>query len=126
MANKEYGDNSIEFGVSNYSFDGSKVMAAFTMNTVQSKHPWLVADGQSTDVSTSTAFIAAVAGNSHLVRKISIDYQKGVDGRWIKVLDGTDLQIGPVKPSRNDWELDLGEDAGLLFEDGVFIQTDDR
>lgn len=99
-------------------------MAAFTMNSVTSKQPWLVADGQSTDISTSTAFIAAVTGSSHLVRSIAIDYTKGSDGRWIKVFDGTDLQIGPVKTGTDTWSIDFGEDSGLTFDDGVYIQTE--
>lgn len=97
-------------------------MAAFTINSVTSKGPWLVADGMSTDVSTSTAFIAAVTGNSHLVRSISLDYQKGNDDKWIKIFDGTDLQIGPVKPSVNLWSQVFVD--GLTFEEGVFIQTE--
>lgn len=99
-------------------------MADFTMNSVTSKQPWLVADGYSTDVSTSTAFLAADTGNSHLVRSIDIDYQKGDDDRWIKIFDGTDLQIGPVKPSRELWSVNFGEDSGLTFDDGLYIQTE--
>ena len=97
-------------------------MAAFTMNSLTSKGPWVVADGQSTDVSTSTVYLAAIAGNSHLVRSISLDYQKGTDDRWIKFFDGTDLQIGPVKPSVNVWS-QVFED-GITFEEGVYIQTE--
>ena len=99
-------------------------MAAFTVNSVTSKEPWLVVDGYSTDVSTSTFILAAVTGNSHLVRSISIDYQKGTDDRWIKIFDGSDLQIGPVKPSVNLWSIDFGIDSGLTFDDGVYIQTE--
>ena len=98
-------------------------MAAFTVNSVTSHGPWLVIDGYSTDVSTSTALLAAVTGNSHLVKSISLDYQKGTDDRWIKVFDGTDLQIGPAKPSVNLYSIDLGPD-GLTFEEGVYFQTE--
>ena len=97
-------------------------MAAFTMNSLTSKGPWVVADGQSTEVSTSTAFLAAITGNSHLVRSISLDYQKGTDDRWIQVFDGTDLQIGPVKPSVNLWSQVFVD--GITFEEGVYIQTE--
>ena len=98
---------------------------AFTVNSVTSRGPWLVADGYSPDVSgTAQAIIAAVTGNSHLVRSISIDYQKGTDDRWIKIFDGSDLQIGPVKPSVNLWSIDFGSDSGLTFDDGVYIQTE--
>jgi len=98
-------------------------MAAFTVNSVTSRGPWLVVDGYSTDVSTSTYLLAAVTGHEHLVKSISIDYQKGTDKRWIKVLDGTDLQIGPAKPSVNLYNLDFGPD-GLTFTGGVYFQTE--
>lgn len=99
-------------------------MAAFTMNSVTSKGPWLVADGQSTDVSTSQAFLADVTGANHLVRSIDIDFTKGSDDKWIKIFDGTDLQIGPVKTGRDTWSVNFGEDSGLTFEDGLYIQTE--
>ena len=98
-------------------------MGAFTVNSVTCRGDWKVVDGYSTDVSTSRALLASVTGHDHLVKKISIDYQKGTDDRWIKVLDGTDLQIGPAKPSVNLYELDFGPD-GLTFEDGVYFQTE--
>ena len=98
-------------------------MAAFTVNSVISRGPWLVIDGFSADVSTSTALLADISNNEHLVKSIAIDYQKGTDNRWIKVFDGTDLQIGPAKPSVNLWSVDFGPD-GLTFEDGVFFQTE--
>ena len=97
-------------------------MAAFTVNSVTSRGPWLVIDGYSTDVSTSTYLLAAVTGHEHLVKSISIDYQKGTDDRWIKVLDGTTLQIGPAKPSVNLYNLDFGD--GLTFTGGVYFQTE--
>ena len=98
-------------------------MAAFTVNSVTCRGAWKVIDGYSTDVSTSTALLADVTGHDHLVKSISMDYQKGTDDRWIKVLDGTDLQIGPAKPSVNLYELTFGPD-GLTFEDGVYFQTE--
>jgi len=98
-------------------------MAAFTVNSVTSRGDWLVVDGYSTDVSTSTYLLAAVTNHEHLVKSISIDYQKGTDDRWIKVFDGTDLQIGPAKPSVNLYSLDFGPD-GLTFEEGVYFQTE--
>lgn len=97
-------------------------MAAFTVNSVTSRGPWLVIDAYSADVSTSTALLADVTDNNHLVRSISIDYQKGDLDKWIKLFDGTDLQVGPVKPSVNLWSQDFGD--GLTFEDGVFVQTE--
>ena len=98
-------------------------MAAFTVNSVTSRGDWLVIDGFSTDVSTSTALLADATNTDHLVKSISIDYQKGIDNRWIKVFDGSDLQVGPAKPSVNLYNLDFGPD-GLTFEDGVFFQTE--
>ena len=83
-------------------------MAAFTVNSVTSRQPWLVIDAYSTDVSTSTALLAAVTGSSHLVRSIDIDFQKG----------------GPVKTSTEIYKVNFGEDSGLTFDDGVYIQTE--
>ncbi len=96
---------------------------AFTINSVTSRGPWLVVDGYSPDVSgTAQALLADLTGNDHLVKSIQIDYQKGSDDRWIKIVDGSDLQIGPAKPSVNLYSLDFGD--GLTFEDGVYIQTE--
>ena len=95
---------------------------SFTVNSVTSKGPWLVIDAFSTDVSTSTFLLANVTGNNHLVKSISIDYLKGSDNRWIKMWDGTDLQVGPVKTGSKLWSQDFGD--GLTFEDGVYIQTE--
>lgn len=95
---------------------------AFTVNSVTCRGPWLVVDGYATDVSTSTYLLADVTGHDHLVRSISIDYVKGSDDRWIKIFDGTDLQIGPFKPGVKHWSQDFGD--GLTFEDGVYFQTE--
>jgi hypothetical protein len=95
---------------------------SFTVNSVTSKGPWLVIDAYSTDVSTSTFLLANLTGNDHLVKSIALDFQKGQDDRWIKVFDGTDLQVGPVKPGVTLWSQDFGD--GLTFEDGVYIQTE--
>lgn len=98
-------------------------MAAFTVNSVTSKGPWLVIDAYSTDVSTSTVLLSNITDNDHLVKSIAIDYQKGgSDAKWIKILDGVDLQVGPVKPGSILWSQDFGD--GLTFEDGVYIQTE--
>ena len=97
-------------------------MAAFTVNSVTSRGPWLVIDAFSTDVSTSTALLADVTNNNHLVKSISVDYLKGTDNRWIKVFDGTDLQVGPVKTGVKIWSQDFED--GLTFEDGVYFQTE--
>jgi len=96
---------------------------AFTINSVTSEGPWLVADGYSTDVSgTAQAIIVAVANTNHLVRSIAIDY--GKTDKWIKILDGSDLQIGPFECGSKHWEQDFGEDGALTFEEGVYIETE--
>jgi len=97
-------------------------MAAFTGNSVISRGPWLVIDAFSTDVSTSTALLADISNNNHLVKSISVDYQKGSANRWIKLFDGSDLQVGPVKTGVAIWQQDFED--GLTFEDGVFVQTE--
>lgn len=94
---------------------------AFTINSVTSRGPWLVADGYSTDVSgIAQAIIAAVTGNEHLVKSIAIDF--GKTDKWIKVLDGSDLQIGPWESGSKHWSQDFGD--GLTFEEGVYIETE--
>lgn len=95
-------------------------MAAFTVNSVTSRGPWLVVDGQSTDVSTSTAILAAVTGNSYLVKSISIDF--GKTDKYIEIYDGTDLQIGPFVCGSKHWTQDFAD--GLVFEEGVYIKTE--
>ena len=95
-------------------------MAAFTMNSLTSKGPWVVADGQSTDVSTSTVFLAAITGNSHLVRSIAIDFGK-ID-KYIEIYDGTDLQIGPFICDSKHWSQTFQD--GITFEEGVYIKTE--
>ena len=66
--------------------------------------------------------LADITGNNHLVKSIAIDYQKGDLDRWIKLFDGVDLQVGPVKTGSNVWSQDFGD--GLTFEEGVFVQTE--
>ncbi len=96
---------------------------AFTVNVVTSKQPWLIADGYSINVSvTAQAIVAAVAGSSHLVRSIAIDF--GKTDKWIKILDGAVLQIGPFESGSKHWSQDFGEDSGLTFDSGVFIETE--
>lgn len=93
----------------------------FTINSVTAKGPWLVADGYSPDVSgVAQAIIADVDGAHHLVKHIAIDY--GKTDRWIKILDGDDLQVGPWESGSKHWSQDFGD--GLTFEDGVFILTE--
>ena len=94
---------------------------AFEVNSVTAKGPWLVADGYSPDVSgTAQAIIANVSGAHHLVKHIAIDF--GKTDRWIKILDGSDLQVGPWQSGSKHWSQDFGD--GLTFEDGVFILTE--
>jgi len=96
-------------------------MAAFTVNSTTSRGPWLVVDGYSTDVSgTEIAILAAVTGHEHLVKSISINYGK-VD-KWVQVLDGSDLQIGPFLCGTKNWEKTFED--GMTFKSGVYIETE--
>jgi len=95
-------------------------MTAFTVNSVTSKGPWVVVDAYSPDVSTSTALLAAVTGNSHLVKSISIDF--GKTDKYIEIYDGTDLQIGPFICGSKHWTQTFQD--GLTFEEGVYIKTE--
>ena len=94
---------------------------AFTVNSTTSRGPWLVVDGYSPDVSaTAVALLAAATGHEHLVKSISINY--GKTDKWIKVLDGSDLQIGPFLCSTKHWEKTFED--GLTFNGGVYIETE--
>ena len=95
--------------------------AAFTVNSTTSRGPWLVIDATSTDITTSAYLLAAVAGNDHIVKSISIDYDN--PDKWIKIFDGTDLQIGPLELGVNEhWDKTF--ESGMTFEEGVYFQTE--
>ena len=96
-------------------------MAVFTVNSTTSRGPWLIIDATSTDITTSQFLLEAVVGNDHIVKSILIDYDK-VDN-WIKIFDGTDLQLGPIELGVNEhWEKTF--DSGMTFEEGIYIQAE--
>ena len=95
-------------------------MAAFTVNTINTRGGWLIADAYSTDVSTSTELLADVAGHEYLINSISVEINDS--DTWFKVFDDTTLRIGPVKPRTNNYHREY---EGLVRIDGaVNIQTE--
>lgn len=91
----------------------------FTDHSTVSNGEWTTACGYSTDVSgVEQAILDDIAGNSYLVKSITIDYSKS--DKWIQVLDGDDLQIGPIWNQRH-WEKTF--ESGLIFDGGVYIET---
>lgn len=96
-------------------------MAGFTVNSTTSRGPWLVIDATSTDINASTSLLAAVAGNEHLVKSISLDFDNSDE--WINILDGTDLQINLLKLGvSKHWEKTF--ESGMTFEEGVYFQAE--
>ena len=96
-------------------------MPVFTVNSTISCGPWLVIDATSTDITTLRSLLTSVAGNNHLVKSITIDYDN--PDKWIKIFDGSDLQIGPLELGVNEhWEKTF--DSGMTFEEGIYFQTE--
>lgn len=93
---------------------------SFTVNSLTSKGPWRVVDAYGTDVTTSSVILDDITGNVHLVRSIAIDFAN--IGNWIKIFDGTDLQIGPWESGSKHWSQVFVD--GITFEEGVYIQTE--
>lgn len=93
---------------------------AFTIHSTVSNGEWITVCGTSTDISVTEQFILAdIAGNSYLVKSITIDYEK--TDKWVQVLDGDDLQIGPFYCGSKHWEKVF--QSGLVFDGGVYIEA---
>ncbi len=95
-------------------------MAAFTVNTINTRGQWLIADAYSTDVSTSTQLLAASTGNEYLIKSISVEIND--NDTWFKVFDDTTLRIGQVKPRTNNYHRDY--ESPIRFGGAVNIQTE--
>ncbi len=76
-------------------------MAAFTVNTTNTRGGWLIADAYSTDVSTSTELLADITGHEYLIKSVSVEINDS--DTWFKLFDDTTLRIGPVKPRTNNY-----------------------
>lgn len=95
-------------------------MAAFTVNAVTTKGRWTILDAYSTDVSTSTALLAASTGNEYLLKSISVEIND--NDRWFKLFDGTTLKIGPVKPRTNNYHREY--ESPIRIAGAINIQTE--
>lgn len=97
-------------------------MAAFTVHSTVSNGEWSTVCGTSVDISGTEQFILAdIAGNSYLVKSIALDYEK--TDKWLQVLDGDALQIGPMELGYGKhWEKVF--QSGLVFDGGVYIEAE--
>ena len=95
-------------------------MAAFTVNTITTKGGWTIIDAYSTDVSTSTALLAASTGNEYLLKSISVEIND--NDTWFKLFDDTTLRIGPVKPRTNNYHRDY--ESPIRIAGAINIQTE--
>ena len=95
-------------------------MAAFTVNTITTRGKWLIIDAFSTDVSTSTALLADIAGHEYLIKSLSFEINHS--DTWFKVFDDTTLRIGPVKPRTNNYHRDY--ESPFRVDGAVNIQTE--
>ena len=95
-------------------------MADFTVNTITTKGNYFIVDAYSTDVSTSTALVAASTGNEYLLKSISVEINNS--DCWFKVFDGTTLRIGPVKPRTNNYYREY--ESPIRITGAINIQTE--
>ena len=95
---------------------------AFTDHSTVSNGEWSTACGTSIDISgVEQAILDDITGNSYLVKSITLDYEK--TDKWLQVLDGDDLQIGPMElGSDKHWEKVF--QSGLVFDGGVYIEAE--
>lgn len=94
----------------------------FTVHTTKSSGEWTTVCGTSIDISGTEQFILAdIAGNSYLVKSISIHHEKG--DKWVQVLNGSTLQIGPFEIGYNKhWEKVF--ESGMIFDGVVNIEAE--
>ena len=95
-------------------------MAAFTVNTITTKGEYIIVDAYSTDVSTSTALVAASTGNEYLLKSVSFEINHS--DTWFKLFDGSTLRIGPIKPRTNNYHRDYMNP--FVVSGAVKIQTE--
>ncbi len=94
---------------------------AFTVHSTVSSGEWVTVCGTSIDISGTEQFILAdITGNSYLVKSITLDHEK--TDKWLQVLDGSVLQIGPMELGSKHWEKVF--ETGLVFDGGVYIEAE--
>ncbi len=96
-------------------------MAAWTVNSTISNGDYIMVDAYNTDCSTSTELVAAPTNNAILLKSITVTMDD-TDGRWFKVFNATDLQIGPVKPYNRQWHREY--ETPLTFTGAINVQTE--
>jgi len=95
-------------------------MAAFTVNTIAAEGDWHIIDAYSTDVSTSTALLAANGEQDYLVKSVSVEINHS--DCWFRLFDGTTLRIGPVKPRANNYHREY--ESPIVFSGAINVQTE--
>lgn len=95
-------------------------MAAWTINSTTSNGEFIMVDAYNTDSSTSTELIAAITG-SLLLKSLTVTMDD-TDGRWFKIFNDSDLQIGPVKPYNRQWHRDY--ETPFEFTGAINVQTE--
>ena len=95
-------------------------MADFTVNTITTKGGWIIVDAYSTDVSSSTALLAASTGNEYLLKSLSFEINHS--DTWFKLFDGATLKIGPVKPRTNNYHREY--ESPIVIAGAINIQTE--
>ena len=95
-------------------------MAAFTVNTVNTRGGYKIIDAYSPDVSTSTALLADIAGHEYRIKSLSFEINHS--DTWFKLFDDTTLRIGPVKPRTNNYHREY--ESPIRVDGAVNIQTE--
>ncbi|KKK76801.1 hypothetical protein LCGC14_2859970 [marine sediment metagenome] len=95
-------------------------MAAFTVNTVNTRGGYKIADAYSTDVSASTELLADITGHEYRIKSISVEIND--NDTWFKLFDDTTLRIGPVKPRTNNYHRSY--ESPIVFDGAINVQTE--
>ncbi len=95
-------------------------MAAFTVNTVNTRGGYKIVDAYSTDVQTSTELLADITGHEYRIKSVSVEIND--NDTWFKLFDDTTLRIGPVKPRTNNYHRDY--ESPIRVDGAVNIQTE--
>jgi len=96
-------------------------MAAFTVNSTASMGEWTVIDAYSTDVSAAQELLADLTNASYLVKGFTVTMDD-TDGKWFKIFDDADLQVGPIKPYNRPWSVRY--ESAVRFDGAINVQTE--
>jgi len=95
-------------------------MAAFAVNSIETRGEWLICDAYSTDVSASTTLLADITGHEYRIRSLSFEINHS--DCWFKLFDDTTLRIGPIKPRTNNYHRDY--ESPVVISGAINIQTE--